>query len=296
MPAKASQPQSTPVRKPGEKYKQFSSPSGKPPAKDHRKDTNDEYISDSDIDIPTTTASIDHDLLIRSFERMLDVKMNQMKSDISATIASELGHVQRALEAHESRMSSFDNRISALEDSVKVLPKIPAEEGGTEMTSKLSQKVERISQQMDEDRARLTAVLHGIPANTDRSIIDRYAKSFEVAFRTLRTYTTKTDSYVGVLSFSSVEDRDSFIDRFRSKTLDLKVGSSMHKITISPGKTKLQRDRNRALRKRADDLSKLAKPGDHYSINWMTRSIELNGSVVCRQARNSTEVVDKTVA
>ena len=217
------------------------------------------------------------------------------------------------LSAINSLREEFSSRMDALEE--RMLAKVSAEMADIEqrvfdrcqastshsietyhekVTSKLSAKLDRIMHEKDEDLAKLTAVIHGIPPSTDRSQLDKVLKSVNVAYKALRVFTTKGGKTMGMLTFPSTKIRDEYITKFRSSERLVDDGDMKHTLGISPGKTKLQRDRNTSLRMKCDDLMKSRAPGNEYTIDWMKRTILLNGTPKYKQQRLSTEIVEFT--
>ena len=270
----ASQVEETPPRKVGTKTKPKGPPEGVPDPKGHKI----EDSSDCESDL-AHQGSLDAILSKLSALDVLNAKISDISSQLDA-VKSEVQHVRSGFEVMENRV--VEKCTKKVNDALATYDK--------EVTSQLAERVNKISQQMDEDRARLTAVLHGIPSSAHRKAVESWLKGFKVAFRSLRTFTGKNEKTTGIVSFADPASRDSFLAKAKSEMQPIVVDGQTYKLSVSPGKTKLQRDRNAEMKSRFDQLQKRAGPGQTYTLDWKTRCILLNGNVHLKQLRHAIEL------
>ena len=212
---------------------------------------------------------------IHSLRDEMGTRMDALEQRVLSKVSTELSHMEQRVfdRCQESTIQSIDKYHD-------------------EVTAKLSAKLDRLVHEKEEDMAKLTAIIHGIPSVSDRSQVEKALKSVKVAFRSLRVFTSKAGNTMGILSFPTVKIRDEYISAFRSSERTLDDGEMKHTLGISPGKSKLQRDRNTALREKLDHLSKSCAPGKKYTIDWMKRTIQLNGVPTHKQHRLSTDITE----
>ena len=210
----------------------------------------------------------------------LDVLSSQISD-----IGSHLECVQKDMQVMKESLADMEQRVvdRCAQNTVDSIAKYDQE-----VTSQLARKLERMSNQMDEDRARKEAVIVGIPHTANRKAVEEWLNSFEAKFSTLRTF-SRNGRTTGLLSFSDSSHRDMFLTRFRAEARMINVDGKDHAVTAFPGKSKLQRDRNFSLKKKCEELQSKARTGQSYSIDWPTRSIVLNGKPTLKQKRFSTE-------
>lgn len=220
-----------------------------------------------------------------------------------------MSDVMKAISTLTSRIDTMEHRLSeqvrsdisslmaGVEDRVVARCEATASEAiqsyHTEVTSKLEAKLNRLVEEKESDEAKLTAILHGVPETTERKTVDALLKKVDNNFRSFRLFTNpKTSKTTGVLSFGTTQLRDNFVTKFRSQERTIVDGGMNHVLSLVSGKTKLQRERNSAIRSKMDDLVKMASPDQSWSVDWMKRSILLNGKVKYRQQRSSAEIVE----
>ena len=163
----------------------------------------------------------------------------------------------------------------------------------TEVTSKLEAKLNRLVQDKESEEAKLSAVLHGVPESANRRSVDSMLKKIDSTYRSLRLFTNpKTSKTTGILVFANTDQRDSFVTKFRSEERMLVDGGMKHIVNLVSGKTKMQRERNMVLRAKRDELEKCGSSTEKWTIDWVKRSILLNGKIRFKQERTSTDVVE----
>ena len=100
----------------------------------------------------------------------------------------------------------------------------------------------------------------------------------------------KGDQSMAFATFPSQESRDDFLASFAKAPRTIMVNQKKHDISARADKPKFLRDRNKALSTKLSDVTKAAKRGERVNIDWKQRAITVNGTVVFRQKRNSSDI------
>ena len=269
------EPPQTPIHSAGAKRKANATP-GRGDPKVSKRDTDDEDISDVDVEQPSMSDLLNAISSMRvEFSSKIDTLENRILEKVSSDLKSTVSAMESRLiaQCHEQTQQS----LTSYHD---------------EVTAKLTAKVNRLVQEKEEEKAKLTAVLHGIPAAVSRDDISKMLKSVNGLYESLRVFTPPSGKTTGILVFSSNEAREAYVTDFKTSDRYLASGNMSHKVTISAGKSKLQRDRNAALRAKHESISQGALPGERWSIDWVRRSILRNGKSVYKQRRLSTDIVE----
>ena len=162
-----------------------------------------------------------------------------------------------------------------------------------DVTAKLQSKLDRLTAGQEAEEAKLTAVLHGVPECMDRKSVDSMLRRIDNTFNSLRMFTNPTTKKTtAILSFGSMSSRNEYVTKFRAEDRFLNDGDMKHHVTLVSGKTKLQRERNAAIRSKLDELKASANHDQKWDIDWMKRVISLNGKVVYKQQKFPTEIVE----
>ena len=247
-------------------------------------DTDDASISDAELN-ESVLQSIMNKL---SSLDGLSEKLDDIQSSLTP-LQNEIQQVKSDIHDMRSAMGDMESRISG---QCKSNTADAIREYHDEVTSKLSAQLDRFVQEREEDKAKLTAVLYGVPNAADRPSLTSMLKSVNDSYRSYRIFTTKAGKTMGILSFGSMSDRNAYVNKFRESERSLKVCDTKHTVSISNGKSKLQRERNASLRSMHERLVKAAAKGQKFEINWIPRTISLNGTAIMKQERLSPEVVD----
>ena len=247
----------------------------------------------------------DKRMMPASPEGRSDSKMARSEPPPFTDSTVTLDDMRMLLAPLHSEVSSLRDEISNLkQDIVSTVTRIvePIVETRVQLsTSKLETEVsdirtrlDKLSQKEELDRCRLQAVAFNVPASIDRSNLLQYFKQSvpDVSLLSMRLVADKDKSKgtsMCFLTFPSIENRNSFVNSFRSAGRKFSHNGIDHEITVKKCLPAAWRERNSAFRKKFDEVRLAMQSPADASIDWNHRTISVNGRVAYRQKRNSCE-------
>ncbi len=203
---------------------------------------------------------------------------------------SDMKHQLRDLSGLELRlMDRIDQRVQERTEAL-VVSHIKSSSSEMEKSiQNLKSSLDRLTDKEEAITCSLQAVGFGIPMNVDRKSFREHLQAISPAHKicSLRLVSNKDrTSSLCLLRFSSREERDKYLQVYKTEVRSFQG----HNISMRTDMSKLQRQRNDSLKQKAKDLTQKS-PGQKVDIDWLKRSITVNGETKWKQKRDSVELV-----